>query len=574
MTMALISKNKLQFVNGSISVPNLKDRRHASWERCNTMVLSWLHRSITDSISQSILWMDQDVDVCRDLKERFSQSDIFRISDLHDEIFCLHQGENSISDLYTQLKILWDELESLQPTPTCKCVKPCCSISSQVRSIRDRDYSIRFLKGLNEQFSHVRSQIMLMDPLPPINRVFSLMTQQERQMHLNNVMPNVTDGNSKVFFNSTEPQSGRGCFYTRGRGRGYNGGRGRAFTPRLCTCCGKTSHTVDTCFEKHGYPPGYRVKGVHKANIASTDNPEEVHLYADHNQVVHLYADHNQVVHPYADDNQMAFKQSMKHQPMQQQQMTPSHVSNLVQTKALNVGTQVKTVNTENSDSFSGNNNMVHWILDTGATDHITHSFGILIQPKKIEPIAISLPNGSQVYSYYSGTVVLSQTLTLSNVLFVEKFSVKLISVTKLAQDTNCCVIFQPLICIIQQHPSMEIIGSAKLDGGLNVDNPCDICHYAKQRKLPFTSSVIVSDKAFDLVHVDIWGPYSVPSIHGHKYMLTIVDDHTRFTWGIMMKLNSETKTHIHNFVTLIENQFGVTIKTFRSDNGSEFLMS
>jgi len=35
----------------------------------------------------------------------------------------------------------------------------------------------------------------------------------------------------------------------------------------------------------------------------------------------------------------------------------------------------------------------------------------------------------------------------------------------------------------------------------------------------------------FDLIHVDIWGPYFVPSFEGHGYFLTIVDDFSRFTW-------------------------------------------
>lgn len=26
----------------------------------------------------------------------------------------------------------------------------------------------------------------------------------------------------------------------------------------VCTHCGRTNHTMDTCFLKHGYPPGYR----------------------------------------------------------------------------------------------------------------------------------------------------------------------------------------------------------------------------------------------------------------------------------------------------------------------------
>lgn len=43
------------------------------------------------------------------------------------------------------------------------------------------------------------------------------------------------------------------------------------------------------------------------------------------------------------------------------------------------------------------------------------------------------------------------------------------------------------------------------------------------QPTFPLSSSVNLH--AFDLVHVDIWGPLSIPSFHGHKYFLTIVDD-------------------------------------------------
>ncbi|XP_061364355.1 uncharacterized protein LOC133307808 [Gastrolobium bilobum] len=283
MKMALISKNKLSFVNGTISVPDPSDPYFAAWERCNTMVLSWLHHSITQSISQSILWMDRASDVWNDLRERFSQSDIFKISDLQDEIYRMHQGDSSISDYYTRLKILWDELEALQPTPTCKCIKPCCSIALKVRSIRERDYSIRFLKGLNERFSHVRSQVMLMDPLPSINRVFSMVIQQERQLQL--------EGNSlnfegpKTFYNSADQGRGRSQPYqARGRGRGSYVGRGRTGSNRLCTYCGRTSHTAETCFEKHGYSPGfkqrntdyrpsfdYRPNVAHKANVVDVN---------------------------------------------------------------------------------------------------------------------------------------------------------------------------------------------------------------------------------------------------------------------------------------------------------------
>jgi hypothetical protein len=40
---------------------------------------------------------------------------------------------------------------------------------------------MQFLMGLNESFAPVRGQILFMDPMPPINKVFSLIRQEERQ---------------------------------------------------------------------------------------------------------------------------------------------------------------------------------------------------------------------------------------------------------------------------------------------------------------------------------------------------------------------------------------------------------
>lgn len=81
------------------------------------------------------------------------------------------------------------------------------------------------------------------------------------------------------------------------------------------------------------------------------------------------------------------------------------------------------------------------------------------------------------------------------------------------------------------------------------INKPCDNCHFSKQRHLPFSSSTTITNCVFDLVHVDIWGSYSVPSIQGHKYFLTIVDEHSKFTWLKLMKTKSETRQHLVNFV-------------------------
>lgn len=81
--------------------------------------------------------------------------------------------------------------------------------------------------GLNEHFSVAAgSQILLMDPLPSLNHVFSMIIQHERQYGLASKRPN-------------------------GRGRGFS-------CRKLCTFCGRTSHMVDVCYRKHGFPPNSR----------------------------------------------------------------------------------------------------------------------------------------------------------------------------------------------------------------------------------------------------------------------------------------------------------------------------
>lgn len=41
-----------------------------------------------------------------------------------------------------------------------------------------------FLIGLNDSFSHIRGQILLIKPLPSINKIFSLVLQEERQREI------------------------------------------------------------------------------------------------------------------------------------------------------------------------------------------------------------------------------------------------------------------------------------------------------------------------------------------------------------------------------------------------------
>ena len=100
-----------------------------------------------------------------------------------------------------------------------------------------------FLMGLNESFAQVRGQLLLMDPLPPINKVFSLVSQEERHRH---------SAHTEMAFSVKSANSNPRKLSTDAPNRHFK--KERPF----CTHCQYHGHTIEKCYKIHGYPPGFR----------------------------------------------------------------------------------------------------------------------------------------------------------------------------------------------------------------------------------------------------------------------------------------------------------------------------
>lgn len=113
---------------------------------------------------------------------------------------------------------------------------------------------MRFLKGLNDKFSGVRFQILLMDPLPPINQVFALMVRQERQLLSEGVEePKVLAVGPRNSVAALGASSGSRKNVAKGQ---YS--KGQKGSGKVCSFYGKSGHTVDTCFKKHSFPLNFK----------------------------------------------------------------------------------------------------------------------------------------------------------------------------------------------------------------------------------------------------------------------------------------------------------------------------
>jgi len=100
MRRALGGKNTFDFVDGSIPVLTEIDPSFKVSNRCNVLVHSWITNSVEDSIAQSIVFLENVMDVWNELKERFSQGDYIPNSELQCEIFGLKQDLRSVSEFF------------------------------------------------------------------------------------------------------------------------------------------------------------------------------------------------------------------------------------------------------------------------------------------------------------------------------------------------------------------------------------------------------------------------------------------------------------------------------------------
>lgn len=56
-----------------------------------------------------------------------------------------------------------------------------------------------------------------------------------------------------------------------------------------------------------------------------------------------------------------------------------------------------------------------------------------------------------------------------------------------------------------------------------------------------------------EVVHVDVCGPFDVPSLGGNKYVLLFVDELSRKLWVYLLKEKGETYNYFVNFCSMEE---------------------
>lgn len=274
--------------------------------------------------------------------------------------------------------------------------------------------------------------------------------------------------------------------------------------------------------------------------------------------------------------------------------------------------------------------------IDSGASIHLCNDIKYFTFLKKSEGCTVMLADGKRLEAQGIGNIRFRTNdgnkgeteIQLSDVLFVPELKSGLISVSRLVKK-GCEVNFKNGMCEIRKdgrilfavksendiyrvnvnytdheshkafsvslsghvkciHEWHRVLGHRNLSDirkmqSLAADmrirecehqDVCEICAQSKSTRDPFPKVARkISKEPLDLIHTDLCGPLEVPTPRGNRYILTLIDDCSRYAHICLLKHKDETEQQIKEFVACMKTQRGKIPKMFRSDRGGEYMV-
>ncbi|KAJ9536639.1 hypothetical protein OSB04_un000188 [Centaurea solstitialis] len=296
-----------------------------------------------------------------------------------------------------------------------------------------------------------------------------------------------------------------------------------------------------------------------------------------------------------------------------------------VKTPASCTDTSVKadTDSTSPTDN-SGSIDKGIWYLDSGCSRHMTGSKSVLTNYREERGPAVTFGGNGKGQTRGYGTLTNGVT-TFKRVAYVEGLMHNLLSISQLC-DKNHKVSFSKKKCKVKNRKKEVILNGVRhadiyiINMNTSTDNFCFVsrassdmnwlwhkrlshlnfktlnqlcinnlviglpdyrytkeslcaaCEKGKQTRASFKSKQISSiSSPLQLLHMDLFGPVNVQSIGGKKYTLVIVDEYSRYTWVFFLRAKSDAPEEIILFVRKMEKLNNLTVRSIRSDHGTEF---
>lgn len=291
----------------------------------------------------------------------------------------------------------------------------------------------------------------------------------------------------------------------------------------------------------------------------------------------------------------------------------------------------------QNEECNSVTNSDEHWILDSGASAHMTSRKEYFAKLEILNsPLNVILGNSKSLEVQGKGTVNIEKFIngnwyssTINDVLYVPSLTKNLLSEgvltqkgMKIIKESNKASIYlnnQLVACAVQQesnklykmlfrtkyqetselnvtekHSSLKtwherlghinvqylkemvkknLVDGVKMSEFDNFD--CEDCIFGKQHRKTFKNSIRPRKSApGELVYSDLCGPFQTPSASGARYMLLFKDSFTGYLVAYFIKNKYNTLDCFTEYNNKVKTRFGHSVMALHVDNGREYINS
>ncbi|KAH0637972.1 hypothetical protein KY289_037887 [Solanum tuberosum] len=294
----------------------------------------------------------------------------------------------------------------------------------------------------------------MMSPIPTLNKAYDLLMDQECQRSLVNSSsinsgPGAIEGT--IMYNNRNSNSHTGSSTFKGGGFGnISGARGNYNSSGVsssgsyknkrhllqCDHCGCKGHSKEQCYKIVGYPNNFKSKRK--------------------GQTAGAYA--NQVDTPLNIESRTSSTAAQTSGGF----ITQDQYQQILQLLSKNGADSTIESSAKVASVDAG-----EWVVDTGATHHITSNLDTLDTSTVSITDAhnkVYLPNGNTTVVSHIGSTCLFTNQLVSNVLYLPDFRVNLLSVSKITKELNCMVAFFPDatfpdFCVFQDFSNGQVKG-------------------------------------------------------------------------------------------------------------------
>lgn len=271
----------------------------------------------------------------------------------------------------------------------------------------------------------------------------------------------------------------------------------------------------------------------------------------------------------------------------------------------------------------------VDWYIDSAATCHMTNDKNFYEEFNNSDNGGVYLADGSKLKSNGIGNGVLkcinkngsSLKIDIKDVLYVPQLDGSLLSVRSLTKrgftvefNGNSCLIIKDSVIVatasIDGHLyKLDTVHSANkvtaetecihhwhrvfghrdpeaiyqlvndnLASGVvirNCDNKlvCECCVTGKMARTSFPKKSENRTKSvLSLIHTDLCGPMPNVTPTGNRYILTFIDDYSRYSTVYFLKNKNEVIDRFKEYAAAVKTKFNKKIRAIRSDNGGEYI--